>query len=329
MSRYDPKFPSHLTGLVTDPTDPGHYLIAQITAHLNHHASASPPPPPLTSQSGPSLSDLAIKKLIRTLHLDTSDESLTVLLKNTPQTLLTRVFQDAGLSYASFRRWCKFHPEIIEKLDDWIFANERAVRKRPEEEWDKILCRLEEGEGLWPSGPDVSVDAAKGVRRIKRRLPPVGHFAVLGEKRKKEMEMLSTDIGFKKRWDEVTGGILEGLDWSNVVAAGGLVLGCLTATDDEVKVKLKDADVDLYFYGLNPEEANVKVQEVWNSWSANLPVGSEKLVVRNAKTITFLGSYPARRVQVSIRVRRERWMVLMGVDCPQIVPEYCLSTPQL
>jgi len=61
---------------------------------------------------------------------------------------------------------------------------------------------------------------------------------------------------FLKNWNQFTGGILDGLDWTNVFAAGGAILACLSKEQEGYK----SSDIDLFVYGLdNDEDANRKV----------------------------------------------------------------------
>jgi hypothetical protein len=98
---------------------------------------------------------------------------------------------------------------------------------------------------------------------------------------------------FHERWFELTGGIFEHVDWSNLFAAGGSVLHCLRVmeevrwemilypeSDEEVNInapeelynplsnieysngQYKSTDIDLYIYGLNLEQTRAKVTTI-------------------------------------------------------------------
>ena len=75
---------------------------------------------------------------------------------------------------------------------------------------------------------------------------------------------------FHDNWDIFTGGLLRDMDWSNVVAAGGAVLACVKSTipEDMKKREIMDifqsdvyagSDIDLFLYGLSPEEVSCHV----------------------------------------------------------------------
>jgi hypothetical protein len=51
---------------------------------------------------------------------------------------------------------------------------------------------------------------------------------------------------FLKNWKEFTQGCLDGMNWANVFAAGGAVLGCLSANQDGYR----GSDIDLFVYGI-------------------------------------------------------------------------------
>lgn len=80
---------------------------------------------------------------------------------------------------------------------------------------------------------------------------------------------------FKKNWSVFTEGSLSQLiDWSNVVAAGGAVLACLTPLDEGAKVSKRairkyyhssaypTSDVDLFLWGLNAEQVNMLLYKI-------------------------------------------------------------------
>ena len=89
------------------------------------------------------------------------------------------------------------------------------------------------------------------------------------DKRRKEGDpcMVANLEEFKKNWSIFTEGSLNQLtDWSNVIAAGGSVLACLTPLSEADKVSKRSirklyhsvayptSDVDLFLWGLTPEQ---------------------------------------------------------------------------
>lgn len=93
----------------------------------------------------------------------------------------------------------------------------------------------------------------------------------------------------------LTDNLLAGLNWGNVLVAGGIVLSTLLCTNHKAdSKKYRDSDIDVYIYGLGPVEANAKVKHIYKIWKSNLPRlkdGSlpEYRVLRNARTITYVG----------------------------------------
>ncbi|KAG7089908.1 hypothetical protein E1B28_011541 [Marasmius oreades] len=78
---------------------------------------------------------------------------------------------------------------------------------------------------------------------------------------------------FKKNWSVFTEGSLSQLsDWSNVVAAGGSVLACLSPLPEPAKASKRSirkyyhsmaypitSDVDIFLYGMTPEQARCQL----------------------------------------------------------------------
>jgi hypothetical protein len=114
-------------------------------------------------------------------------------------------------------------------------------------------------------------------------------------------------------------GLLKNLNWSNVFVAGGIVLGTLLSVDSTDGQPHRDprwnsSDIDVYIYGLSPNEANEKVKHIFETFCANLPSGSETLVVRNCTTITFYARYPLRRIQIVLKLVESPKTVLLNFD---------------
>ncbi len=148
-----------------------------------------------------------------------------------------------------------------------------------------------------------------------------------------------TAAQFALNWRVFTQDQLSGLDWSNVFAAGGAVLACATthapppapgdaaetarllrraraagATPDtaltslptflalhgrDAPGKLATSDVDLWLYGLLPEQAAAKVEHIGSVLRANnAKRGAQLFAARTANTVTFFSAFPFRMVQV-------------------------------
>lgn len=103
---------------------------------------------------------------------------------------------------------------------------------------------------------------------------------------------IQASIGdFEATFSVLTDGLLRGLDWSNIFVAGGMPLSALLCTDAPKDAeKYANSDIDLYIYGLDPVEANSKVEHIYDVWLSNLPDASAGHVLRNSRTITYVYS---------------------------------------
>jgi hypothetical protein len=114
---------------------------------------------------------------------------------------------------------------------------------------------------------------------------------------------------FLKNWNQFTGGILDGLDWTNVFAAGGAILACLSKEQEGYK----SSDIDLFVYGMdNDEDANRKLKQIHSLVVSNTKGAGE--VIRTSRAVTILNSYPYRHVQIILRLYRSPAEVLLGFD---------------
>ena len=142
----------------------------------------------------------------------------------------------------------------------------------------------------------------ENVLEIHRKKSPLGGFEFLDHWRKRSMKILSNDAAVRATFDHLTEGILQDLDWSNVVVVGGMVLQTLMATDSsrDDEPEVLESDVDLYVYGLNAEEANAKFQHIYDVWIRNLPniargTPGEKGDVRQAGNATAKAKVKAKK----------------------------------
>lgn len=105
------------------------------------------------------------------------------------------------------------------------------------------------------------------------------------------------------------------------------VLNTLLCTDDLLKDPhgdVKDCDIDLYLYNLEPEEANRKIEEIYKIWATNLrgdtnastsesPI-PKHTVVKSARTINFIPPYPHRRIQIILKLLPSPLDILLNFD---------------
>ena len=95
--------------------------------------------------------------------------------------------------------------------------------------------------------------------------------------------MASSFDEFNQNWSIFSEGSLSLLDWNNVVAAGGSVLACLLPVPDANKaskrtlrkyfhsIAFPTSDIDLFLYGLTPEQAEAKIVSIFRGLSLTGP----------------------------------------------------------
>ena len=279
-----------------------------------------------------SLTALAARKVVETLE---SSNDLATEIKTVASSLnadsVRSIIQDVRTPYRIIKAFQTLPPgygpanasEVAKELtdiDDTILANERYLRSRGSE-------RNKDGLGLLNLAHldfvvnqkrtvDSNTSSSPMFRTIIRKDPPKGGFEFLNAARARRIDIQPDAESFVTTFHRVTRDILKGLDWSNIFIAGGSVLATLLhvdpSKDDDPSVI--DPDLDVYIYGLGPSEANEKVKHIYEVWSSNLPAGREKMVVKNTKTITFLASYPNRRVQIILKLVASPTSVLLNFD---------------
>ncbi|KAF9808872.1 hypothetical protein IEO21_07710 [Rhodonia placenta] len=137
--------------------------------------------------------------------------------------------------------------------------------------------------------------------------------------------MVATLDEFKQNWALFTEGSLSQLtDWNNVVAAGGAVQACLSPVPAFAKVSKRalrkhfhntaypTSDVDLFLYGLTPEEAEKKIQAIYEAVRDSVPW--DVTCVRSRHTVSIHSQYPYRAVQIVLRLYRSPAEILAGFD---------------
>lgn len=130
---------------------------------------------------------------------------------------------------------------------------------------------------------------------------------------------------FKKNWAIFTEGSLSQLtDWSNVVAAGGSVQACLAPIPDYAKASKRTlrkyfhnrafptSDVDLFLYGLTPEQAEVKINMIYEAVRDSIPW--DVTCIRTKHTVSIHSQYPYRAVQIVLRLYQSPAEILAGFD---------------
>uniref|UniRef100_A0A6B2KWG6 Poly [ADP-ribose] polymerase n=1 Tax=Arcella intermedia TaxID=1963864 RepID=A0A6B2KWG6_9EUKA len=118
---------------------------------------------------------------------------------------------------------------------------------------------------------------------------------------------------FTRNFEEFTGGVLKGIDWDNILVAGGGVLGPLLNINEETRKKsFADSDIDIFIYGLTPEEATNKMEEIFYVIQSNTNASGE--IIRSRNAVTIVGQYPIRHIQIILRIYKSPSEILMGFD---------------
>ncbi|KAJ7578019.1 hypothetical protein C8J56DRAFT_364210 [Mycena floridula] len=225
-------------------------------------------------------------------------------------------------------------PELVDEVDEWVLKNEMFLRflsrksglESVVSDWSYGLLRIQDLATVFNnssllSKADNSPIALKLTRVKASSLPG---FTVLDAKQRPAIYLQPSIEAFKSRWASLTGNVLQGLNWSNIFIAGGTALGSLLtpeipATLDNSAGVNKEAewlssDIDMYVYGLGPEQANEKVKHIAEVYKKNLPKDAPFLVVRNSQTITLYSKYPTKQVQIVMKLVGSPREVLLNFD---------------
>lgn len=196
-------------------------------------------------------------------------------------------------------------------IDEWILANERALRDERHDDWRRGLVD-------WSQHADsiFSVDSTVTPTAWILSRTKMSGYTFLDELRAPSIAVHPTFEAFQRAFSVLSDGALRGLDWSNVFVAGGIVLSSLLFIEESDVKKYQNSDIDVYIYGLGPREANEKVKHIFDVWKSNLPEHAKNrtLVVRNSRTLTFFSQYPIKRVQIVLKLVNNPKEVLLNFD---------------
>lgn len=275
--------------------------------------------PPNGSVSAASLASIAAGKVLENLQ-DSGDLATDVktIVENLDSITLRQLLNDPRTPYQLLRTFLTL-PQTLEAedrrsvdIDEAVLHNELYMRSRDSNGDGKYLVSLEELSQILVKDSQNSSHLS-----FTRKDPPKGGLEVLDQLRKTELTLQPNSACYCKVFERITQGILRGLDWNNVLVAGGMALTTLLHTDpskDDDRA-IRDPDIDLYVYGLGPEDANRKAEEIHDIWVRNLPATAQpRLVVKNAKTINLLSSYPNRRIQIVLKLLPSPTDILLNFD---------------
>lgn len=270
------------------------------------------------SSSPPSLASIAVKRILETLA-DSDDPAAEIrtIAESLNPTTLRQLLSDPRVPYQLLRTFLTLPQTLTAKdrrmvdVDEAVLRNEQYVRSRNSNRDGKYLVPLEDLSKILSKPPQDDRPLP-----FTRKDPPKGGLELLNVRRKRELTIQSSSASFCKVFERITQGALRGIDWSNVLIAGGMVLTTLLHADPskDNDRAVRDPDIDLYIYGLGPEDANRKVEQIHDTWVRNLPATAQRLVVKNAKTITLIPSYPHRRIQIILKLLPSFTDVLLNFD---------------
>lgn len=323
----NPNSPSSQSNMVAPNLSPGELAIDAVNmrvaddlayrAHQSAFLSGMHRRVAASSTGAKSLQELAVRQVAESLRYDVAG-GLAALQKS-PQILQEIVLEH--MHYVSFRglqclpRRPVAQTDLLAKaaeldLEVWIIKNELIMRQEPMSVAG--LLTLDDDLDIVFPGSVVCGEH----REIRRRQPPKSNFCMFDERRSVAIRIQNTTAGYIRTFDTLTAGVLDGLDWNNVVVAGGIALNTLLRVEGGERPEEQvgdwvsadqDSDIDLYVYGLpTPAEANSKIEHIHAVWCRNVDKVAkaagkpppQKLIIRNSKTVNFLSDYPHRRVQV-------------------------------
>ncbi|KAF7332333.1 hypothetical protein MKEN_00115000 [Mycena kentingensis (nom. inval.)] len=193
-------------------------------------------------------------------------------------------------------------PTGLGDIDDWVRVFETRlslVEDSPHSDY-LGLVNLDNVKIIFPE-----LDPATGMRVLPRTSNAInisGGYRVFDEGRKDILLIQPSNSMYSVAFDRVTGGLLEGLDWTSIFVAGGIALQALLDVEGVASTFGSDSDIDLFLYDIDPQHTEAKVRHVYQTVRRNLPVGHPLFVVRNSRTITLYSHFPVRRVQLVLRV---------------------------
>lgn len=177
---------------------------------------------------------------------------------------------------------------------------------------------------------DAPADIRKTRARVVNCAEDLGakYIMPLSEEcRRKEgtLAMVDNLEDFKKNWAIFTEGSLSQLlDWTNVIVAGGAVQACLAPVPDSAKASKRTlrkyfhsrafptSDVDVFLYGLTPEQAEAKMHSIYEAVRDSIPW--DVTCIRTKHTVSIHSQYPYRAVQIVLRLYQSPAEILAGFD---------------
>ena len=289
------------------------YLRTLLDDHDYHEAREHKPP---------SLTSIALESMLGWLNSSDDLYHTAQLIASSLNVVTLRDFlMNPRMRYPVLRACLDAANEGLEEgrsmidVDEAVLANERYIRSIAEHNRDNAyLVTLED------LCETLSISSYEGgIGLLPRPNPPRGGVEFLNFKRKDYLLLHASSADFAKSLDQVTGKELCGLDWSNVLMAGDLVIQILLYRQGSSHRDASDdigfSPIDLYLYGLDVHEANKKVEEIHEVWASNLPAADQsKIVVKDATNICFFAKAPYRPVRIRTRLFKCLTEALLGLE---------------
>lgn len=114
---------------------------------------------------------------------------------------------------------------------------------------------------------------------------------------------------FIRRWNVFTLNIFDGMNWDNIVCAGGAVLNCLST----LPFSRESKDIDLFIMSTSKAMAYMALNEIWSTIQRNYK-GKHILIGVNEICIRFLLDPPYKEIQVMTQLYRSPSHLLLGFD---------------
>lgn len=125
------------------------------------------------------------------------------------------------------------------------------------------LVQRDELEFTSTEGMQLLVDVYKNIDKFAHEQVKVSVLCRLNPQRTSGPSILEYEV-FLEKWNRFSSNLFKGMDWNNLVVAGGSITSCITGSDSP------SSDIDLFIYGLDVNSANKKIQQVFNTIQTNL-----------------------------------------------------------
>ena len=270
------------------------------------------------NQTTPSLSSCAVGSILYSLE---SSENLPAAVEEVYRQYeplhLRDILDDPRISYRVLRSFTR-HPEFtmitpkgirtVVDIDEAVLRNERYIRTLTNiSQRNKYLVDLKDLCSMVPA-PSRGQDSIILIRKE----PPKGGFEILNAKRKREVEVRSSVASFSVSFSAFTKDALLGLNWCNVIVAGGVVLA--SSLDTSPDLDIYEPTISLYIHGLQPDAANRKLHEIHDTWAYNLTPNAQKLVVKSVRAIDLITNCPERSIRIILKLYPSPIDVLLEAD---------------